>query len=93
MIVTDANELVRALQGRMPVILAPTDYAAWIDPRNKDTAALPKLLRPADPDLWELRQVWRKVNSPRNDSPDLLEPVATSYGAHMPSLSAATLTS
>ncbi|MGA7981797.1 MAG: SOS response-associated peptidase family protein, partial [Chromatiaceae bacterium] len=36
MIVTDANALVRELHDRMPVILAREDYAAWLDPENKD---------------------------------------------------------
>jgi len=36
-----------------------------------------KLLRPTDPEPWTLRQVSRRVNSPKNDTPDLLEPVAT----------------
>jgi hypothetical protein len=34
------------------------------------------MLHPADPAGWALRQVSRKVNCPKNDSPDLLEPVA-----------------
>jgi putative SOS response-associated peptidase YedK len=75
-IVTDANALVRALHDRMPVVLAPEDYAAWLDPGNQDTTGLLSMLRPAEPAAWELRQVSRKVNSPKNDSPDLLEPVA-----------------
>ena len=75
-IVTDANDLVRTLHDRMPVILAPEDYAAWLDPGNQDATGLLRMLRPAEPAAWELRQVSRKVNSPRNDSPDLLEPVA-----------------
>ena len=74
-IVTDANTLVRALYDRMPVILAPEDYAAWLDPGNRDTEGLLRMLRPAEACAWELRQVSRKVKSPRNDSPDLLEPV------------------
>jgi len=62
-IVTDANAFVlRALHDRMPVILAPEDYAAWLDPKNKDTAGLLKMLRPAEPNAWALRQVSRKVN-------------------------------
>jgi putative SOS response-associated peptidase YedK len=75
-IVTDANELVRELHDRMPVILAPADYAAWLDPENKATGELLALLRPADPQGWTLVEVSRKVNSPRNDGPELIEPVA-----------------
>jgi putative SOS response-associated peptidase YedK len=74
-IVTDANDLVRQLHDRMPVVLAPEDYTAWLDPETKDLVHLKALLRPALPDPWTLVEVSRKVNSPKNDSPDLLEPV------------------
>jgi putative SOS response-associated peptidase YedK len=30
----------------MPVILAPQDYARWLDPDNHDTASLKQLLAP-----------------------------------------------
>ena len=75
-IVTDANALVRELHDRMPVILAREDYAAWLDPENKNTDGLRAMLRPADPAPWTIQEVSRKVNSPKNDSPELIEPVA-----------------
>jgi putative SOS response-associated peptidase YedK len=75
-IVTEANALVQELHDRMPVILAPEDYAAWLDPENKDAEGLRKMLRPAEPKAWALREVSRKVNSPKNDSPDLIESAA-----------------
>ena len=74
-IVTDANELVHAIHDRMPVILQQEEYAAWLDPANTDADGLMALLKPADPAPWTLHPVSRRVNSPRNDSPDLLEPV------------------
>jgi putative SOS response-associated peptidase YedK len=74
-VVTDANALLRALHDRMPVVLAPEDYAAWLDPGNQDAAGVLTMLRSAEPAAWQGRQVSRKVNSPKNDSPDLLEPV------------------
>ncbi|MCU0836939.1 MAG: SOS response-associated peptidase [Chromatiaceae bacterium] len=76
-IVTDANDLVRTLHERMPVVLAREDYDAWLDPNTTDLDHLKGLLRPALPDGWTLVAVSRKVNSPSNDSPDLIEPVAT----------------
>jgi putative SOS response-associated peptidase YedK len=75
-IVTDANELVRGIHERMPVILDPQDYAVWLDPDQKDSDRLLALLKPADPARWTLHPVSRQVNSPRNDGPELLEPVA-----------------
>jgi putative SOS response-associated peptidase YedK len=35
-IVTDANALISLLHDRMPVILAPEDHEAWLDPKNQD---------------------------------------------------------
>jgi putative SOS response-associated peptidase YedK len=74
-IVTDANELVHAIHDRMPVILQREDFAAWLDPANTDAEGLLALLKPADPAPLTLYPVSRQVNSPRNDSPELLEPV------------------
>jgi putative SOS response-associated peptidase YedK len=39
---TDANELLRPLHNRMPVIVEPADYAAWLDPQLTD----PERFRP-----------------------------------------------
>jgi putative SOS response-associated peptidase YedK len=75
-IVTEANALIRGLHDRMPIIISPADYAAWLNPENKDRDALRGLLRPADPEPWMFREVSRKVNSPNNDGPELIEPVA-----------------
>jgi putative SOS response-associated peptidase YedK len=33
-ITTDANALMMPIHDRMPVILAPGDYGAWLDPAN-----------------------------------------------------------
>jgi putative SOS response-associated peptidase YedK len=59
----------------MPVILAPGDYAGWLDPANEDADGLLALLKPTLPENWALHPVSRQVNSPRNDGPDLLTPV------------------
>ena len=74
-IVTDANALVREIHDRMPVILGREDYAAWLDPGNKDADGLLAMLKPTDAAAWTMYPVSRQVNSPRNDSPDLLEAV------------------
>ena len=74
-IVTDANDLVRGIHERMPVILEREDYAAWLDPDNGDTGALTALLKPTDPGPWTLHPVSRLVNSARNDTPELLRAV------------------
>jgi putative SOS response-associated peptidase YedK len=75
-IVTDANDLVRDIHDRMPVILAPADFVTWLDPATKDADGLLRMLKPTDPVPWSMHPVSRQVNSPRNDGPDLLEPLA-----------------
>jgi putative SOS response-associated peptidase YedK len=74
-VVTAANDLVAAIHDRMPAVVAPEDYGTWLDPDTKGIERLRAMLRPADPEAWELRAVSRQVNSPKNDGPDLIEPV------------------
>ncbi len=74
-IVTGANELVGAIHDRMPVILPARDYDRWLDPQLQDPEALKPLLRPypaADMEAWPVSTL---VNSPKNDRPELIDPV------------------
>jgi len=74
-ITTDANERMRGIHNRMPVILDPKDYAAWLDPANQASDQLKALLQPC-PDSWiAAHPVSTRVNTPRNDEPALLESV------------------
>ncbi|GAA0592900.1 SOS response-associated peptidase [Craurococcus roseus] len=66
-VTTDANAPMRAVHGRMPVILAEDDWAAWLE--CDDPA---RLLRPAPDDLLRFWPVSKAVNSPRNNGPELL---------------------
>ena len=74
-IVTSANPLVARLHERMPVLLDPPAYGAWLAREHADLDALERLLRPADPAGWTAEPVARAVNDPRNDSPALLDPI------------------
>lgn len=75
-ITTDANDFMSSIHDRMPVILTPDAYDAWLDPHNQDAEALTGLLRPyADDDLTAV-PVSTIVNNPRNDVPGCVEPVA-----------------
>ena len=66
-ITTDANAPMRAVRDRMPVILAPDDWAEWLE--GADPSAL---LRPTPDGLLRLRPVAKAVNTPRNNGPELL---------------------
>jgi putative SOS response-associated peptidase YedK len=66
-VTTDASAPMRAVHDRMPLILAPDDWAAWLE--DEDPA---RLLRPAPDDLLRFWPVSKAVNSPRNNGPELL---------------------
>jgi putative SOS response-associated peptidase YedK len=70
---TEANELVRPVHDRMPVILAPGDFAAWLDPRTPPDR-LHALLRPYPAEAMEAVGVGRYVSNPRNEGPQCLAP-------------------
>jgi putative SOS response-associated peptidase YedK len=67
-IVTDANELMRPIHDRMPVILAPGDWEAWLETEAKDAGGLQGLLKPYSTEAMTSWRVSTMVNSPRNDS-------------------------
>ncbi len=76
-IVTDANELVRPVHDRMPAILSPGEYAAWLDPTHADTAALLAMLDPYPAEPMEGYPVSRRVNNPANDDAACVSPART----------------
>ena len=71
----EPNEMMATIHNRMPVILGPADYSRWLmdeDPRD--------LLKPFPAELMTMWPINRKVGSPKNDTPDILdreEPIRT----------------
>ena len=57
---------------RMPVIIGQADWPLWLGEMDGDAGSL---MRPASDDLLEIWPVGQMVNSPRNNGPELLEPV------------------
>jgi putative SOS response-associated peptidase YedK len=76
---TVANEALKPLHHRMPVILAAADYGRWLDPDAAADELLP-LLRPAPDDFLRAVPADRRVNSVRNDDADLLRPLEAIAG-------------
>ncbi len=74
-ITTRPNELMAPIHNRMPVILPPSTYEQWLSTGEADTAKLSALLRPLDANLMAAYPVSQMVNSPRNDSPNCINPV------------------
>ncbi len=71
---TEANQPLKPLHDRMPVILQPEDYQPWLNLPIHDTEYLNTLLRPCPNDFIEAYEVDRLVNSPKNDNPECMTP-------------------
>src|SRR5262249_45031366 len=71
-ITTTANELVRPLHDRMPVILPKKYWEAWLDPAVEDVEPLEKLLAPFPSEQMVSYPVDAQVNSPRVDTPQCI---------------------
>jgi putative SOS response-associated peptidase YedK len=74
-VTTAANELAAKYHDRMPVILDPADYGRWLDPTAQPDALLP-LLESRPVEGLEVAAANPIVNSPKNDGPECLAPVA-----------------
>ncbi|MBY0122491.1 SOS response-associated peptidase [Bacillus sp. S/N-304-OC-R1] len=74
-ITTTPNELVKDIHDRMPVILKPEDERVWLDRTITNTAYLDKLLKPIDQELMEAHEVSPLVNSPKNNSVELIQKI------------------
>ncbi len=72
-ITTEANELLKPIHDRMPVILLKEAEQQWLGFDVKDTSELLSLLKPYPSDLMEAYDVSLLVNSPRNDLPECIE--------------------
>jgi len=73
---TEPNPLMAQIHNRMPAIVRPEDYAAWLAPEASDVGVLQSLLGPYPERAMAAYPVSRKVNAPTYDGPDLLEPLA-----------------
>lgn len=51
-ITTAANDPLRPIHDRMPVVLDPSDFDLWLDPAQQDRAQLEPLLHAAPPDRF-----------------------------------------
>ena len=73
-ITTEPNELVRPIHNRMPVILGPADYSAWLS-SDTDLADLEAMLKPYPAELMQEWRVLTAVNKATVEGPELVQPV------------------
>jgi putative SOS response-associated peptidase YedK len=74
----EAAGAAREVHDRMPAIIAPDSYAAWLDPANHDGSSVAPLLGGEPRVELAAYPVSRRVNSPRNEGPELIVPQADS---------------
>jgi putative SOS response-associated peptidase YedK len=75
-ITTAANHTMAPVHDRMPVILASSQWATWLDPANDDLDALSTLLVGCNDDVLVMHEVSTEVNNVRNNGADLIAPLA-----------------
>lgn len=76
LLTTVANDCLRPVHDRMPVILNPQDYETWLDPTLHDPDRLQSLLHPYPATAMEAFAVSSAVNRPSHDAPDCIQPIA-----------------
>lgn len=74
-ITTEPNALMAALHNRMPAILPRERWDEWLDPAQRDPARLSPLLVPYPEAAMAAYPVGSAVGNPRNDGPELIDPV------------------
>jgi putative SOS response-associated peptidase YedK len=76
---TEANNKLRPIHARMPVILPPACFAAWLDAAN-DQETLKALLHPFPAEPMAFYRVSTAVNNVRNDDPSCTAPLKAVVG-------------
>lgn len=74
-ITTEANEIMKPIHHRMPVILDAKDYDVWLDVEKAADAALQRILKPCESGLLKAFEVSLSVNNPRNNTAECIVPV------------------
>ena len=69
LLTTTPNGVVRPIHDRMPVILSPSDYGKWLDPKTEPDE-LQRLLRPS----WDDELVVQPEGKLKTNEPTLFDP-------------------
>lgn len=79
LLTTEPNDLMAPLHNRMPVIIAPEDYAEWLDNSREDRqflSILQHLLRAYPSDQMATYPVSPYVSNARNEGEECIAPLA-----------------
>ena|SRR5215472_2667077 len=75
-VTTTPNELCAELHNRMPVVLGPETWPAWLGEEPADARELKSLLPPYPPERMISWPVSPRVGNVKNNDPSLIEPLA-----------------
>jgi putative SOS response-associated peptidase YedK len=76
---TDANAATVAIHDRMPAILEPAQFDAWLDPDQENGDIAARLLRPAPVSTLEFFEIGAAVNRVANDDAALQKPITALF--------------
>lgn len=74
-IVMPANNVMKLIHERMPVIIAPTSYDHWLDARITDKEEIMGLLNSAPSGFLRIYPVSARVNTPKHDDERCIKPI------------------
>ncbi|MDQ1593271.1 MAG: hypothetical protein QOG71_3898 [Pyrinomonadaceae bacterium] len=72
---TEANEVLRPVHDRMPVILHPDDYELWLEVDERKVGLVKELLQPYPAEEMRAHRVSAEANSIRNQGGGLIKEV------------------
>jgi putative SOS response-associated peptidase YedK len=78
---TAAAKSIEWLHNRMPVILSPTDYDAWLNPVEQDSSKLAYMFEPPAGDELTTVAVDPIINNARNEGPDYFKEIGCESSA------------
>ncbi|MDL4771987.1 MULTISPECIES: SOS response-associated peptidase [Thermomonosporaceae] len=84
-ITTDAPDDVGRIHDRMPMVVEPDRWDAWLDPGLTEAAGVRELLVPAMAGTMEAFPVSKAVNNVKNNGPELIEPSTNGNSSGSPS--------
>jgi putative SOS response-associated peptidase YedK len=76
-VTTTPNELCAELHNRMPVVLGPERWRAWLGEEPADAPQLKALLAPYPSEAMTCWPVSARVGNVKNNDPSLIEPITT----------------
>ena len=74
MLTTEANPVMAPIHHRMPILLPPTTFDAWLDPKEQDPERIRSILETNQCDQLVARAVSTRVNKVVHDDPACLAP-------------------